>query len=261
MTAPNWARLAGRTISENSTSILSATAVAGVVATAVLAVRAQKRVEIVLQSDDTSPEMVPSVIYSPGISKDKVKAYVQLFWKDYIPPAVAGLATIACIVGANQIGLRRQAAMLGAYTLVEGAFQEYKNEVIGQLGEAKERKVVDEIAKRKVDENPPDNQIIMLGGEEQLCFDTLSGRYFRSDVETIRQAANNVNDTIINDMYAPLNEFWGYLGLEPTVLGNEMGFNLEHLVKLDFTTTLAPKGIPCLAITHSVLPTAEYTKF
>jgi hypothetical protein len=252
----------GQTLNKNSTSILSATAVAGVVATAILTSRATSRVEVVLQSDDTPPGMVPPVVYKSGYSLEKTRELIKLFWKDYIPPVVAGLATIGCIVGANQIGLRKQAAMLGAYTLVNGAFAEYKDEVVKQLGETKERKVVDEVAKRQIEKNPPtDNQIVLLGGEDQLCFDTLSGRYFRSDIETIRQAANNVNDTIIRDMYAALNEFWGYLGLEPTVLGDSMGFNLEHLVKVEFTTTLAPKGIPCLAVTHVVLPTAEYTKF
>lgn len=258
MTAPNWARLAGRTISNNSTSILSATAVAGVVATAVLTARAQKRVEIVLQSNMGEPP--PAEVYSPGISKEKMQAYIKLFWKDYIPPAVAGLATIACIVGANQIGLRRQAAMLGAYTLVDGAFRQYKDEVISQFGETKERKVVDEIAARQIDENPPDSQIILVGGGEQLCYDTLSGRYFHSDAETIRQAALNVNESIIKDMWASLNEFYGYLGLDSTVLGEEMGFNLDHLIDLEFTSHLAQGKTPCLAITHKSLPVADYGK-
>jgi hypothetical protein len=261
MTAPNWARLAGRTLNKNSTTILSATAVAGVVATAVLAARAQKRVEIVIQSD-SNPEYVPAEIYNPGIDKAKTKAYIKLFWKDYIPPVVTGLATIACIVGANRIGLRRQAAMLGAYALVDGAFREYKEEVLAQFGETKERKVVDEIAKRKVDENPPnDREVIITGGGEQLCYDTWSGRYFRSDVETIRQAANNVNESIIGgNMYAALNEFWAYLGLADTRAGDEMGFNLEHLVKLEFTSHLAKNGEPCLAITYVSLPVADYGK-
>jgi hypothetical protein len=260
MSAPNWARLAGQTISKNSTTILSATAVAGVVATAILTARATRRVEIVLQSDATPPGMVPPVIYGPEHSLEKYKAYTKLFWKDYIPPAVAGLATIACIVGANQIGLRRQAAMLGAYALVDGAFREYKDEVLNQIGETKERKVVDEIAARKIEENPPDNQVILVGGGEQLCYDELSGRYFHSDAETIRQAALNVNESVIKDMYASLNEFYGYLGLDSTVLGEQMGFNLDRLMDIVFTSHLAQGKTPCLAVTHKNLPVADYGK-
>jgi hypothetical protein len=94
-----------------------------------------------------------------------------------------------------------------------------------------------------------------------LCYDTLSGRYFKSDAETIRQAANNVNERIFHDMWAPLNEFWSYLGLDPTVLGDEVGFNMDHLVRITFTSHLVPgKNVPCLAVTFTGLPVADYGK-
>lgn len=243
MTSPAWLRHTGRVINSNSTTILSATAVAGVIATAVLSVKAANKIA---QREEAIAEPTP-------------KQYVQQYWRDYIPPAVAGLATIGCIIGANRIGLRRQAALLGAYTLVDTAFREYKDEVIKQLGEAKERKVVDEVAKRQMDENPPNSEVILVGGGEQLCYDTWSGRYFKSDVETIRQAANTVNENIIGgDMSAELNAFWTLLGLDSTRGGDEVGFNLEHLVKLEFTSHLTPERVPCLAITYTSLPVANY---
>lgn len=260
MTAPAWLRSTGRTINSNSTTILSATAVAGVIATAVLAARATRRIEIVIQSDRT--EALPTELYHTGLDKKRIKAHVQYFWRDYIPPVVSGMATIACIIGANQIGLRRQAALLGAYTLADTAFREYKDEVIKQIGVNKETKVHDEIAKRHIDENPVrDDQVIITGGGEQMCYDVLSGRYFKSDIETIRQAANNINQQIVGgDMYASLNEFWAFLGLGPTTLGEEMGFNLEHFVELVFTSHLAQDGKACLAVGYSKLPIADYGK-
>ena len=257
MSAPIWLRRTGRTLNNNSTSILSAAAVGGVIVTAVLAVRAGKKTEIVLSHDESE---LPPVLWKQGYSVEKTKAMVKLFWRDYIPPAAAGVATIACIIGANQIGLRKQAAIFGAYTLADTAFREYKEEVVGLLGEKKDQAITDKVAARKIDENPPaDNQVIITGGGDQLCYDTLSGRYFNSDVESIRRAANDVNEEIIGgNMWASLNEFWARLGLADTTLGEELGFNLEHLVELTFTPHITKDGKPCLAVTHSKLPVANY---
>lgn len=257
MTTPNWIRHAGRAMSQNSTSILSATTVAGVVATAILAAKAAPKATTALAETDETNESL-----GHAIQKRSPKETFLITWKFYLPAGVAGAATIACIIGANQIGLRRQAALLGAYTLADTAFREYKDEVLAQLGENKERKIHDEIVKRKIDENPPrDEQVIITGGGEQLCYDTLSGRYFKSDIETIRQAANTVNQEILGgNMYAPLNEFWGFLGLGSTTLGEEVGFNLEHFVELVFTSHLAQDGTPCLAVGYTKLPIAEYSK-
>jgi hypothetical protein len=249
MTTPIWLRRTGRTLNNNSTSILSAAAVGGVVVTAILTVKATKKTvrnmdEIITPGD-------------PGVTPREV---VERYWKNYIPPAAAGLATIGCIVGANHIGLRRQAAMLGAYTLADTAFREYKEEVVSLLGDKKDQAVTDKIAARKIDENPPvDNQVIITGGGDHLCFDTLSGRYFTSDIESIRRAANDANEEIIGgNMWCSLNEFWARLGLAETTLGEELGFNLEHLVELQFTPHLAKNGEPCLAVTHVKLPVANY---
>lgn len=251
MTAPIWLRRTGHTLNNNSTSILSAAAVGGVIATAVLTVKATKKV--VRNLDEVS---------APNELKGTPRELVERYWKSYIPPAAAGLATIACIVGANQIGLRRQAAMLGAYTLADTAFREYKEEVIKLLGDKKEQQVHDNVAIKKMDDNPAgDNEIVLLGVEEQLCYDVLSGRYFRSDIETIRRAANDINAAILNqNMYESLNTFWAFLGLDPTTLGEEMGFNIEHQVDPVFTSHLNKNGVPCLAVGHRSLPIADYGK-
>jgi hypothetical protein len=246
MTAPIWLRRTGRVINSNSTSILSAAAVGGVVVTAVLAVRAANKIA---EKEEVIPEPTP-------------KQYVQQFWREYIPATVAGAATIACVIGANQIGLRKQAATLGAYTIADAAFRQYKEQVVDLLGEKKAESVHDKVAIKKMDENPPkDNEVVLLGVDEQLCYDVLSGRYFQSDIETIRRAANEINACILNgDMYASLNQFWAFLGLDSTTLGEELGFNIEHRVELVFTSHLAKNGVPCLAVGYTSLPIADYGK-
>jgi hypothetical protein len=252
MKTPAWLYATGRIVNQNSPSILSAIGIGGVIATAYLtakaAVKSDKKIDSFLNSE-TEVNLT---------TRDKV----ELVWRFYIPPTLAGAATISCIIGANQIGLRRQAAYLGAYTLADAAFREYKDEVLSQIGAGKESKIQDGVAAKQIQNNPVDDkQIIITQGGDSLCYDQLTGRYFKSDIESIRQAGNDVNANIVNDMYAPLNDFYELLGLGHTTIGEELGFNIENLIKLRFSSHLAQDGQPCLAVGFENLPRPDFGKF
>lgn len=265
MTAPRWLRLTSQTFSNNSTTILSGIAVAGVAATAILAVRATPKAlvhrSVILDEKwaEAGTMLKDQDEATAGLTHTET---VKECWKFYIPAAISGAATIACIIGANKIGLRRNAALLGAYTLADTAFREYKDEVIKQIGETKARKVHDEVAKRQIDEHPvTDTQVIITGGGDQLCYESLTGRYFKSDVERLRRSENEFNRNILaGSMYGSLNEFFDYIGLGSTTLGDELGFNVDNPLQLVFTSHLAENGIPCLAIGYGLLPRKDYAK-
>ena len=246
MHTPVWLRLTGRTLNQNSPAIFTGLAVAGVAATAVLAVRATIKAAEHMQFAKATP-----------------RETVEECWRFYIPATLAGLSTVACIVAANQAASRRQAALLSAYTMADTAFREYKNQVAEEFGEARARKVDENRVARKIDENPPkDDQVIITGRGDTLCYEDLTGRYFRGNIEDIRRIANDINAAMLGgDMYASLNEFYVKLGLAPVTLGDELGFNLENLIDLIFTSHLAQDGDPCLAIRFGKLPIKEYTKF
>lgn len=243
----SWLRRASHTAQQNSPAILSGIAIAGVIGTVVLAVKATPKacaavVEVENEDDPLSR-----------------KEIIKVAWKFYIPAALTGTATIGCIIGANAIGARRQAALIGAYSLVDTAFRQYKDEVIEQIGEAKERKIHDKVVEKQLDANPPSSQVVILGRGEVLCYDTLTGRYFKSDHESIRRAENEVNRTVITDMYASQNEFYNLLGLPTVAIGDELGWNIEHLMELVFTTHLSEEcGQPTLAVGYKHLPVKDY---
>jgi hypothetical protein len=262
MQIPIPIRRIGQSLSSNSPTILSGLAVAGVVATAVLAVRATPKVVTDLEEfeiakntwaeaaekvEGSEPDLVP-------LTKVEI---VQVSWKAYLPAMITGAATIACIIGSNQIGLRRNIALAGAYTLVDTAFREYKDEVLTQLGAAKERKVADAVLVKQMEKNPPvqDSQVVMIGGSDVLCYESLSGRYFRSTAEDLRRAENDLNADLLNhSMYVDLNLWFDYLGLEHTDLGSILGWNVEKKLDTFFTSHISPNGEPCLAIGYKVLP-------
>ena len=248
---PLWLRKTGHVLNQNSTTILSGVAIAGVVTTAVLTAKAAfKALKI-----DLTRRMTSRPIF-----KEKVKRP----WKYFIPPAFTGAATIACIVGANQIGLRRNAALAGAYAIAETAFREYKDEVVKQLGVTKERGVTDEVAKNQVNEHPiADTQVVFTGGGDVLCFDRYTARYFHSDHERIRRCENEFNKNILGgDMFGSLNDFYALLGLGDCTVGDQVGFGVDNLVDLVFTSVLREEDAqPCLAIGFASLPRANYGSF
>jgi Family of unknown function (DUF6353) len=244
----NWLTNLGRLTKQHSPAILSGIAVGGVIVTAILAARAAPEAQKKLE------ELEP---HQPS-NLEKAEAV----WPYYVPAALSGAATVACIIWSNKIDARRYAALGAAYTIVDQGFREYKDHVLAEIGESKERKIRDQVAVDKMKANPADNkQVIVTGGGEQLCYDDLTGRYFRSDIEAIRRACNEINATVIKDMYVPHNDFYALIGLPDVRIGEELGWNLDHLMELIFTSHLREEdGVPCLAIQYKDLPIAQYGK-
>ncbi|HEY2455577.1 MAG TPA: DUF6353 family protein, partial [Scandinavium sp.] len=165
----------GRMLKNNSPTILSGVAVAGVITTVVLAVRATPEV----MRARTITKVGKTDMSDPQQELDDltIAEEIKVAWRSYLPAAVSGTATIACIIGANQVGLKRNAALLGVYTLADTAFREYKDEVVKQLGDNKEQKIRDEITKKQMEERPVSAQtVIVTAGGDQLCYDSLTGR-------------------------------------------------------------------------------------
>lgn len=244
------------TITDNSPAILTAVGVTGTVSTAVLTARAAFRVGKDVNAGHYEPLM-------EGLEPEvyDAKALVKTYWKDFVPPAAVGLATIACILGANHVSTKRASAMAAAYTLTEKAFTEYKDKVVEQFGANKEQKIRDEIAQDRVTNDPVSSkQVIIAGSGDVLCYETLTGRYFQSSVEEIRRAANTINTTILSDMSVSLNEFFGEIGLPPTGFGEEMGWNLDNQLEPQFSAVMAEDGRPCIAIGYRHTPIKNYHK-
>ena len=96
-----------------------------------------------------------------------------------------------------------------------------------------------------------------------LCYDAVSGRYFKSDIETIRKAVNELNRRMLRENYVCLNEFYGEIGLPYTNLGDDIGWSIDRdgLIELDLSSQLAEDGTPCLVISYRVTPRFGYDIF
>lgn len=247
MSFSNLATRVGKLVVDNSPAIFTGIGAVGVVTTAYLTGRATfKAAEIIAKKEHD---------FGRGVSfrlghKDKIEAV----WKLYIPAAASATVTVSSIILANRIGHRRAAALAAAYAISEKAFGEYRDKVVEKLGEKKEQAVRDELAQDRV-KRQPFNDIFVVGeGTSVLCFDSFTGRYFLSDVETLRKAQNDINYEVNNNYYASLSDFYEKIGLPATKMSDEFGWNADTLLDLSFSTTLTEKNVPCLVIDFRVDP-------
>lgn len=258
-----------RTISKHSPEILTGIGIAGMVTTTVLAVKATpKALELIEEKKrEKNYELVKEAANGDDscerINKLSPIETVRVAWKPYIPAVVTGTLSIVCLVGASSTSARRNAALATAYKISETALSEYKAKVVETIGEKKEESIRDKIAKDKVEKNPVSKtEIIITEKGNTLCYDALSGRYFKSDIDRIKKAENAINKRLLNEMYISLNEFYDELGLGSTSIGDELGWNLDDgLIDLDFSSQIADDGTPCIVVDYRVAPKYNYYKF
>jgi len=252
--------MVGHFIKDNSPTILTVVGVTGTVSTAILTGRASFRAAEVIRD----AEIHPFKDGEDGFWVRKTnKERFELVWKLYIPPAVVGGATLACIIGANTISSKRTAALVSAYTVAETTFRDYKDKVVEQIGANNEQKVRDAVAQDRVTANPPeDSQLVILGSGDVLCFDQHSGRYFQGNMEAIRKAENDLNYEIINGMGgASLNDFYHKLGLDPLSHGDDVGWNSDKKLSLHVPTARITKdNQPALVISFRDEPFPNFYK-
>jgi hypothetical protein len=235
-------------LKKNSPEILTALGVAGVVTTSYLASKASFKASEMIADDILKNEEENPDEHQFRTRKDDFK----LVWKKYIPPAIAGAATIGCIIGASKASNHRTAAAVAAWSISEKAFTDYKEKVVEQLGKGKDRKVRDELAQDHVLNNPVGSREVLITGRgDNLCCELLTRRYFKSDIEELRKSQNIINADINNNLYVTLDDFYDLIGLSHTSVSDKLGWDSGKLMELVFTTTLSEDGVPCLAFEYN----------
>jgi len=250
-------RRAERLVVENSPFILTAIGVTGTITTALFTGRASFKAAELLAAERDEARLLTGDLTYQFHTKEKIRRT----WKLYVPAVGTGVLTVACIIAANRIGMRRAAAMAAAYSVTERAFSEYKDKVIERMGPRKEQQVRDDIAQDRVTSNPPvTREVILTGSGDVLCYDSITGRYFESTVENLRKAQNDVNFQILHDMTASLTDLYNLIGLPSTQYSDEVGWNADTLLDLKFSTVMANDNRPCISLEYSVYPIRDYCR-
>lgn len=243
-------------VGKNSPTILTGLAVGGLITTTVMAVKATpKALDLLDQAENEKWDSDPDN-FTDLTKQEQVKAV----WKCYIPAAVMGGATVACIIGANKINQRRLAALAGLYSLTETTLKEYQKKVVETIGEESAKKIKDEISQDKINANPSsNNQIFVTGNGKVKCYDEWSGRYFDSSVDEMNRVQNELNRDLLLD-WVSLNDVYYALGQKPIRGGEEVGWAMGELVEFSFSGQLTAEGEPCIAVYFLVGPRYDTNK-
>lgn len=257
MRKPNLANLMSNTrqfVNKRSPEILTGIGIAGMITTTVLAVRATpKALQLIEEkkNEDWVDELSPLEV-------------VKAAWKPYVPAAVTGIASVACLIGASSVNAKRNAALATAYKLSETALSEYREKVIETIGEKKEKTVRDKVAEERVKKNPVSkSEVVVTNNGTTLCFDPISARYFKSSIDKIKRAENELNKQMLHDIsgYVSLNDFYDELGLDHTSVGDDLGWNVDRLIDISFSSQLNDDGEPSVVLDYLVTPKYDFYKF
>lgn len=235
-------------IRRNDTSLLSGAAIVGVFTTGILSFKAGY---VVGHDDGINWETGQGGDWIDD-RRERAEYYVRRHWKTTVPSLVSGTATMSAILLSNRAGARHTAAATAAYAVVDQALDDYREKVVEKFGEKADGEVMAEVAQKRTDANQPQPEaIVITGGGNQLCQEAYTGRYFLSDMETLRRAQNDLNAMLISQDACTLSEWYHLVGLSTTSHDHDLGWNADKLMELEFSAVITEDGRPCMVFEYN----------
>ena len=246
------------TVDKHRPEILTGMGIAGMITTTVLAVKATPKAMALMEEERLRR-------YKEGEDEKLTKSdIIKTTWRCYVPAVTLGAASITCLIGANAVSAKRTAALAAAYQLSETALAEYQDKVVETIGEKKEKVIREKVAEDRVKNNPvSNNEVFITSSGDTLFLEPVSKRYFKSDIELIRRAENNLNKQMLQDIsgYVSLSDFYDEIGLEHTEISDELGWNVDNLLDISFYPVLTDDGKPCVSLDYSTAPKYNFMRF
>ena len=247
-------------LKKSSPLILTCISAGGVVITAISAVKATpKALKLLDEATEKKGEKLTPL------------EVVKATWTCYIPPTIIGASTILCIFSANALNKKQQAVLTSAYALINQKYKDYTNKVKELYGEETHKRIIEELAVEKAKDVP----IITPGligstsidfedadEEPRLFYDSFSERYFESTISKVLQAEYYLNRNFCLGWIPSVNDFYDFLGLEHTEIGDEIGWTNSNgdYYWIDFNHFKAKldDGLECWVVETEIPPSADY---
>lgn len=251
-------------VTKYSPEILAAVGVVSVVASTVMACKATRKIDTVLDETKELTDKIHAASENPlfegRYSKEDAKrdltiAYTQTgmkLVKLYAPAVAVGTLGIGCLLQSNNILRKRNIALAAAYATVDKGFKEYRSRVVDRFGETVDKELrynmkAEEIEETVVDEETGKKKKVkktqFVGNPSDI---TPYARTFEKYIKKVNgewvtnpfwnDASNEYNMMFIknqeryaNDLlrakgYLFLNQVYELLGLPITQEGNVVGW-------------------------------------
>ena len=231
-------------IDEHSPVILAGLAVAGLITTVVLAIKATPKA--IEEIEDAEEEFEEIELEDSAVKRTvrKVGTYVKYTWKIWLPTTIAFVVTLLCIIFSSAISEKRIAALSAAYALSESdriAYKQAAKEVVGVKEEKKIQKQMDENNLRKsMDGNVP---VIYTGLGTTSMYNAIEEFPFLDDIKVIYDAIVTCNNRLNGgfEPYLSLNDFYDEIGLKQSYVGSILGWCAGDTIELDEMSLYLPE--------------------
>lgn len=252
----------GFKIKKHSPEILVVAGVVGTVATVVMACKATLKVNEVLdEAKDTidvihntaeqyeiksaDADDVNAVVYTKeDANKDLMIVYAQTGWKLtklYGPAVLTGVASIGCMLAANNILRKRNVALAASLAGVMSDFKEYRGRVIDRFGKDMDRELRYNIKAKQIEETVVDeegNETVVTKTVEVVDPNMVHSLYsvvfcegnlgWTRNAELNKafliQTQNYANDKLKAKGYLTLNDVYEMIGAQTTKYGQLAGW-------------------------------------
>ena len=198
-------------------TMLAVAASVGVVLTAIETGKATVKAEKLIEMNEVATDSGDDIALQDYPVQEKVKDC----WRFYIPAAVMGAGTIACILGSNALNKKQIASLTAAYMALGKAYQEYRKQVMEHVGIEHENDIYKDT--QDVLDPPVQEQ------EKLLCYEPISKRYFHATEVELTDAFYNLNRDFAVNGEASLNDFYAYLGLDYLPEAANKGWSGDYL--------------------------------
>lgn len=239
-------------LKRGSPTILSCVGAVGVIATTASAIKATPKALTIVHHESRMNHDGDPYAYT---TMEAVKSA----WKCYIPTAIIGLSTIACIFGANSLNKKQQAAITSAYMLLDNAYKEYKKKSNAMFGEN-----TDSLVRKAIMHDKMTESSIPTSDEVQLFYEYHYGDFFERSKEEILSAEYRFNMIFASRGCATLNEFYELLNLPKLDIGDALGWSVGRNIGacqwVDFEHEFVEleDGMECFIINMTTPPSIDY---
>jgi energy-converting hydrogenase Eha subunit A len=236
---PSAIRTAKSVITANSPVLLVGTAVAGVIATGVLAAKGGYQARGIIDAAREEKD---------GVEPTLPEKF-SLTWLCFAAPVLTATSTVASVIGVHAIHTKRYAALAGLYAIATSKLDDMSAKAEEALGSNKKvQQFRDDLSQLSVERGDEfeDNEVIITGNGTELCFDEHSGRWFMSSHARLESAVNDLNHALLSDNRS-LNEFYDYIGLQGNSAGRLVGWNSGTKVSPKFSSVLTSDGRPAIS--------------
>ena len=248
-------------IRKASPQILTILGVVGLIGTVVMAVKATPKCEELLEkAEKRLKEETPDIEEVKLGKKETLKCFAKAYWS----AAAMGVITTACFVASNYVSGKREAVMATAFGLSEAALKQFQQSTLEVVGDKTYDQIKGKVADAKLAESkiknvvPNDNRIVTTGEGETLFYDPYIDRYFRHDLQKVRETVINLNERLFDEEFICVNDLYYDLRLHQTKYGDDFGWHCAYngggKIEIDYAARISEWGEPCIVLGYTVEP-------